>query len=132
MLTYHKEKLLRKVRSYQQEREVLLQEKEEMVGECASEYGFLREQWVRYRVSDGMDLDDRVDKLSKVVANIRGRVARKVGREAREIWQLPDEAPWERDKELRVLKEKLESSEMQKEELLDKFHTLQTVHQKTK
>lgn len=69
------------------------------------EYGFLREQWAGYRVGgEGMELDDRVDRLNKVVASLRNQVARQVVRESREGFQLPQEAPWMRDKELKTLK----------------------------
>lgn len=41
----------------------------------------MRTEWTHYRDCEELDLDDRIDKLSKVVAMIRGKVSRRIEKE---------------------------------------------------
>jgi len=41
----------------------------------------MRNQWMHYRDCEDLDLNDRIDKLSKVVAMIRGKVSRRIEKE---------------------------------------------------
>lgn len=44
-----------------------------------NEYQFLRAVWTTHRCSDSMSVDDRLDRLNKVVAMVRGNLSHKYG-----------------------------------------------------
>lgn len=41
----------------------------------------MKAHWAEYQQCESLDLDDRIDKLSKVVAMIRGKVSRRIEKE---------------------------------------------------
>ena len=88
--------------------------------EARGEYTFLRSNWLHFKWNGSDEVDDRMDKLNKMVSMMRGGVARRIEKEKKE-----DDFRVGNLEEQKVLateyQRKYENLMMEKEELLTRL-----------
>lgn len=102
-----------------------------------NEYQFLRAAWTNHRSNDETPLDDRLDRLNKVVAMVRGHLSvkftdMKISQQSKlgdmeqptEVASLVEEPLYVR------LKESMETAIMEKEDISEKMSSQLANHRK--
>lgn len=92
-----------------------------------NEYQFLRAVWTGYRVNEDTPLDDRLDRLNKIVAMVRGNLTVKhsdlrFGGRNKELDKNSEVPELLSEPSYLRLKEKMEAALMEKEEAIVRMH----------